>query len=123
MELYRNLVLEHYRTPCHKGTLENPSFQSASHNPSCGDSVSFAGIIHDGTLHTVAFEGSGCVISQGAASLLAQKVKGARAGEVMALSGKDMLDLVQMELGPNRIRCALLALEALQQGIASYQEG
>ena len=111
---YHEKLMDHYRHPRHCGLVEQPDFSSQSLNPSCGDSVQFAGKLQGTTVAKVGFEGKGCVISQASASMLAEHVVGKTVDDVLKVSTQDMLGLVGLELGPNRMRCALLALEALQ---------
>ncbi len=117
--LYQAHVLDHYEHPRHKGAVHNPDFSSGIHNPSCGDSVLVQGRIQDGILVESKFDAQGCVISCAAASLLLEKAVGQTVEKVCAYTPQTMLDLVQIPLGPTRLRCALLALEALQQGLVS----
>lgn len=117
MNIYHEHLMDHFRNPRNRGTLEHADFASGVHNPSCGDSVSIAGLIVDGVITTVMFEGSGCVISQGAASMLTELVMGKTVEQALALNKTTMLQLVGLELGPTRMRCALLPLEALHAGL------
>ena len=120
MNLYQDALIDHYRNPRNRGILEHPDFQSGEDNPSCGDSVSMYGQVQNGKLVAVSFQGSGCVISQAAASMLTQKVLGMNLHEIMKIDAAFMRQLVAIELGPTRVRCALLALEALQKGVREY---
>lgn len=120
MNLYQDVLTDHYRNPRNRGVLEHPDFTSGEDNPSCGDSVSMYGRVKDGRLIEVSFQGTGCVISQAAASLLTQAVLGKSLDDIMKLDAAFMRTLVGIELGPTRVRCALLALEALQKGIREY---
>lgn len=115
--LYHELLLDHYHHPRTKGVLEAPDFSSGVHNPSCGDSVIIQGMLQDGVITVCRFQSQGCVISGAAASLLTQKVQGQTVQAVQLYTPQIMIDLVQLELGPTRLRCALLALEALQKGL------
>ncbi len=115
--------MDHYRNPRHRGTLNNPDFDTGQFNPSCGDAVGMQGIIKDDNLVEVAFEGKGCVISQAAASMLCQFALNRSTEELVSLSADDILDLIKIPLGPTRLKCALLALYALKQGIKEYQKG
>ncbi len=121
MTWYKEELLDHYRFPRHKGKLLQPDFTSAQHNPSCGDHVWFEAKIADGTVVEIAFDGAGCVISQASASLLAVHVYGKPILFVTALTTADIIALVGIELGPTRLKCALLALHALQQGLQNYR--
>lgn len=116
-DLYHSRLLDHYQYPRKKGTLESPTFCSGVHNPSCGDSILMQGIIKDGVLQVCKFQAQGCVISCAAASLLADKVEGQTVADIRGYTSQTMLDLVELPLGPTRLRCALLALEALQTGL------
>lgn len=119
MNIYQLHIMEHYRNPKNKGICEAATFNSEVLNPSCGDAVRMTGIIDNKRLVRVCFDGHGCVISQAAASMLTEKVTGMSCIEVRALATHDMTSLVGIQLGPTRVRCALLALEALQKGLAS----
>lgn len=122
MNLYKEELTDHYRNPRNRGTFSGANFASEQHNPSCGDSVSWQGSIEAGQVKAIAFEGKGCVISQGTASMLSEAVKGLSPDAIIGLDTPFMLALIGLELGPTRLRCALLPLEALQQGIVSYQK-
>ncbi len=120
MNLYQDVLLDHYRNPRNRGVLEHADFESGEDNPSCGDSVNIYGQVKDGRLEAVSFQGTGCVISQAAASMLTQRVLGMDLHEIMKLDADFMRQLVGITLGPTRVRCALLALEALQKGVQEY---
>jgi nitrogen fixation NifU-like protein len=120
MNFYHDVLLDHFRHSRYRGTLENPDFLTNTANPSCGDTVTFQGRVKEGMLIELAFTGSGCVISQAAASLLVQASKGKSVGMLMAYNAAFMRSLVGIELGPTRLRCALLSLEALQAGAQLY---
>lgn len=120
MNLYQDVLIDHYRNPRNRGVLDHADFKSGENNPSCGDSVSMYGRVEDGILIAIGFEGFGCVISQAAASLLTEQVVGKSVQDIMKLDAAFMRALVGIELGPTRVRCALLALEALQRGIKEY---
>lgn len=120
MQLYREQLMDHYRNPRNKGRLKAADFSSARYNPSCGDSVSFEGAVQAKTLHAVAFDGFGCVISQATASLISEAVKGKPLADVMQLGEEFVRELLPMALGPVRFKCALLPLQALQGGVTQY---
>ena len=122
--IYHERVLEHYRHSKHKGTLENPSFTSGVYNPSCGDSITIQGIIESEgigkseLITACKFQSEGCVISTAAASLLCEYAIGKKKDELIQCSSQTMIDLIQLPLGPTRLRCALISLEALQKGLS-----
>ena len=115
--LYQERLLDHYRNPRNRGTLEMPDFSSGMANPSCGDAVSLQGTLKDEVIEACVFEGKGCVISQATASLLTEKVKGKTIAQVGVLNADAMQTLIGMQLGPTRLKCALLPLEALKNGL------
>ena len=121
--LYQERILDHYRSSRNRGTLEVPSFSSGSYNPSCGDEIVFQGIIEGHKLGRVVFEGKGCILSQAAASMLADHVRGLGMDEELSLGTVAMKKLIGIEVGPTRMKCVLLPLEALQAGIKNMKKG
>jgi nitrogen fixation NifU-like protein len=122
MKLYQEELMDHYRYPRHRGTLEHPDFVSGEHNPSCGDSISIQGKIEAGRVSALVFEGKGCVISQATASMLCIAMQNQTVESIMILQPEYICTLIGIELGPMRIKCALLSLDALQNGIKEYQK-
>lgn len=122
MNLYKETLTDHYRNPRNKKALSREDFASTVHNPSCGDSISWQGCVVNGKIVALAFEGKGCVISQGTASMLSEAVMHTSLSDCMSLQASFICSLIGLELGPTRLRCALLPLEALQQGIHAYQQ-
>lgn len=118
--LYKDLLLDHYRNPRNRVTLENADFASQDSIPSCGDSISMQGTIKGAVVQKIAFAGNGCVISQATASLLTEYAVGKTVEQVLALNAEDIQKLIGMHLGPIRLKCALLSLYVLQQGIKKY---
>ena len=113
--LYQAMIMDHYHSPRNKKNLQNPEKTTGSTNPSCGDSVSFELCIKDGIITEIAFQGAGCVLSQAAASMLTEKLYQKPLNQVYELNTNYMLELIGIELGPTRLRCVLLPLEALQK--------
>ena len=122
IKMMKEEVLDHYRNPRNRGTMAKPDFTSGQHNPSCGDSVCMQGRVAQNTLSDLAFESKGCVISQATASLLTEKFKGKALNDVLAMDKESLLKLLDIPLGPTRLKCALLPLMALQQGVNEYQK-
>lgn len=120
VNLYQQAFMDHYRHPRNRGKLDNADFKSVLHNPSCGDSIVMQGFIQDNILTKVLFEGSGCVISQATASLLTELVVGKSTGDIAVLDKDFLYSQLGIDLGPVRLKCALLPLHALQEGIAQY---
>ncbi|MGC2310204.1 MAG: iron-sulfur cluster assembly scaffold protein [Candidatus Babeliaceae bacterium] len=120
--LYSEKLLDHYRYPRNRGILDNPDFSTQVLNPSCGDSINCSGTIIDQKMSRIRFSGTGCVISQAAASLLSEQIVHRTIDQLNTLTKDDMLAFVGISLGPTRLRCALLALEALHQGLITYAQ-
>ena len=117
-KLYQEELMEHYRYPQNIKPLTNPHFSATESNPSCGDSMYIEGYINDNAISNLCFKGSGCVISQATASMLTQKCIGSSLIMVRSLSQSDIVELIGIELGPVRLKCALLSLHVLQRGIS-----
>lgn len=120
--LYQDIIRDHYRSPRHSALLENPHFSITITNPSCGDEVTCTGIIQDNALVQIGVAGVGCVLSIACSSLMSEFVLGASIDRLATLDNAEFLTVVGMPLGPVRVRCALLGLNALKQGIAKYKE-
>ncbi len=117
MNLYKELLLDHYRAPRNRGIVPAATFSSGEYNPSCGDSVGYNGIVLNSIITDLKFSGQGCVISQAVASILTEHCCAKTVAEIMLLTKEDILRIIGMELGPMRLKCALLPLEALQKGL------
>lgn len=120
--LYQEILMDHYRNPRNKGPLTEANFTSGHYNPSCGDRVQLEGVIVDGRMRLLAFQGSGCVISLATASLLTQAVTTKTLSEIMNLDSTFIEELIGIRLGITRLKCALLPLIALQEGVQAYQQ-
>ena len=121
-QLYQEHIMDHYRNPRNQGLVGTPSFYSFAHNALCGDSVEVSGIVVGLRLVKVGFRGKGCVISQAAASLFCQAMEGKLIPEIMRTGPDDVTKLVGIELGPVRLKCALLVREALHTGILGMNQ-
>jgi len=121
-DLYRELILEHYKHPHNAGTLDHPDVSQEEYNPLCSDRVRIDLRIEDGIIKDVRFQGRGCAISQASASLLTDEILGKSVADVQAFGKEDMLDLIGIPLDKNpvRIKCALLPLKALKVGVYSF---
>ncbi len=121
MNIFQEELLDHYKFPHNRKILEKESFSADDHNPSCGDRLAVQGLIQDTRIVDIGFQGKGCILSQATMSMLTEKYIGSQVEEVLALSSENILQLVGMPLGPTRLKCALLGLHVLQQGIESFQ--
>jgi nitrogen fixation NifU-like protein len=116
-DLYQQNILDHWKNPRNSGRIEVPTVSYEAVNPLCGDKLRFDLLIEEGTLKDVMFSGRGCAISQAAASMLTEVVKGKPLAEVRALTKDDVLDLLGIPIGYTRLKCALLSLKALKVGV------
>jgi len=120
MNIYQQELMDHYRSPHNYGLLEPADFLSHEHNPSCGDLITVSGKFDEqGRLAAVGFEGTGCVISIATASLLFAWCLGKTGEELNKIDRTTIIGLIGIELGPTRLKCALLPVEALRQGLLS----
>jgi len=115
-QLYREVILDHYKNPRGHGELDEPDATAEGQNPLCGDEVSiFVAFGDDGeTIDDVRFRGRGCAISQASTSMLMEMVKGRTAAEVAGMNRDELLDEVGIPLTPIRLKCALLGLGVLK---------
>ena len=119
--MYQEELLDHYKYPYNKQELEQSDFSSKLFNPSCGDSVTMAGHLDGTTATKICFTGKGCVISQAAASMLTQECTGKSIDDILVLTTDDMSSMIGIELGPVRMKCALLPLQALRKALNPFQ--
>jgi len=115
-DFYREEILEHYTRPHNYGTLESPDISHEENNPLCGDRVRFDLELDGQTVKKVRFSGVGCAISKASASMLSDMIVGKTLDEIKALTKEDVLDELGIELGPVRLKCALLPLKVVKVG-------
>jgi nitrogen fixation protein NifU and related proteins len=113
-QLYRELILDHYKNPRGHGLLEAPDAQAEGQNPLCGDEVAVSLRFDGDTIADVGFEGRGCAISQAATSMLTEIVVGRTAADVAAMPKEELLEEVGIPLTPVRLKCAILGLGVLK---------
>ncbi len=133
-DLYREIIIDHYRNPRHKGALAAPTATCEGQNPLCGDEVTVSVAVHDDRLAGVAFQGSGCSISQASASMMTEAVLGKSLDEVKDLidsftalmRGSDDVDpeslgdleaLTGVRKFPVRVKCATLGWHTLEEAL------
>ncbi len=117
-DFYRELIVEHYKNPAFKGTLEPNDFTYEDENPLCGDHIRVDLRVDENNVITEAvFSGHGCAISQASADLLMETVIGKPLEDVKSMTKETVLDLLGIELGPVRLKCALLSLKVLKAGL------
>ena len=91
-QLYREVILDHYRNPRGHGVLEHPDAEAEGQNPLCGDEISISLAFDGDTISDVRFEGRGCAISQAATSMLTELVVGRNAAEIARMPKEELLD-------------------------------
>ena len=122
-DLYRELIIDRYKNPQYRGILEPNDITFEDDNPLCGDHIRIdLRVDRDGRVVEVAFDGHGCAISQASADLLIESVLGKTLDEVKRLNKQDVLDMLGIELGPVRLKCALLSLKVLKAGVYGIKE-
>ena len=115
MNIYSEIILDHYQNPRNFGTIKNPSKKTVIFNPSCGDRIELDIIFSKDKIKEIKFRGEGCAISLASASILTGYTLHKAKDELKKLDKDSMIKLLGIELGPNRIKCALLSLEALSK--------
>jgi len=115
-QMYREVILDHYRNPRGHGVIEDADAEADGQNPLCGDEVSiYVAFADDGeTIDEVKFSGRGCAISQAATSMLTEMTQGRTAAEVATMDKDELLDQIGIPLTPVRLKCAMLGLTTLK---------
>lgn len=131
-DLYRRVIMDHYKHPRNRGTLEGQAVTVDLNNPSCGDRISLQMQIEDGVVRNARFIGEGCSISMSSASMMTEAVKGKKLDEALAMADlfsglmkgedvqfdyEDLDSLSGVSKFPARIKCATLAWNAMRKGI------
>jgi len=120
-DIYREIILDHYRNPRNKGSLPNADISIHDSNPLCGDEIDIHLKVEEDMIKDIKFEGRGCAISQASASMLTEQVLNKPLNAVKDIAKEDILENIGlMNLGPARIKCALLSLKVLKLGMVKY---
>ena len=139
-ELYKEVILDHYKNPRNKRGLDDATVSRRKNNPLCGDEIEIHALLSDGEVKEVTFEGQGCSISQASASMLTESVRGKPLGEAGTLvadfrgmmEGRvepdedafgDLVVLKGVAKYPVRIKCAVLAWDILQEALGDAEGG
>ena len=122
-DLYREIIIDRYKNPAYKGHLDPHDIAFKDDNPLCGDHIEVTlRVDGDSRVIEAAFDGKGCAISLASADLLMESIIGKPLEEVKKLTKQDVLDLLGIELGPVRLKCALLSLKVLKAGVYGLGE-
>ena len=139
-QLYRSVIMDHYKNPRNKGALEGNSVTIDMNNPTCGDRIHLTLKLEDGVVQDAKFDGEGCSISMSSASMMTQIIKGKKLEEALELADifskmmtGEEFDDEKYDLGdvealqgvsqfPARIKCATLAWKAMEKGVKHENE-
>ena len=114
-DLYREEILNHYKRPHNWGVMEAPDLEFEDTNPLCGDELRvMLRVSGDGTIEDIRFDGHGCAISQAAASMASDEVKGMPVADLLKLDRRFILDLLGIDISATRMKCALLSLKVIK---------
>ncbi len=116
-DLYRDIILDHWKNPHNFGTLSHPTCDIYENNPLCGDDIRLQLQIENNTIADAKFSGQGCALSQAGASILTDLVKGEKVSEAKRLTESDFLEAVGIKPNPARLKCVLLSYVALQKAL------
>lgn len=121
-DLYREMILDHYRNPQKKQLVSPADIDYEEDNPLCGDTIHLTIQLDDNdVVKDVGWEGSGCAISQASASMLYATLIGKSLDEIRSIGKEEILEMLGIPLGPVRLKCALLALKVLKAGAYGLQ--
>lgn len=121
-DIYREIILDHYKNPRNRGTLDPHDFSYEDVNPLCGDEVRIDVRVENDHIAEIAFSGRGCAVSQASASILTEMVEGLPLDEVKAITKDDLLDEIGIPVSPARLKCALLSLKVLKAGLYGVEQ-
>ncbi len=122
-DLYRELIIDRYKNPLYRGHLDPCDITFADDNPLCGDYIRIdLRLDENNRICEAVFDGHGCAISQASADLLVESIQGKSLDEVKALTKEHILDMLGIELGPVRLKCALLSLKVLKAGVYGLKQ-
>ena len=122
-DMYRQQILDHYRSPRNYGELEEHTFSHVGENPMCGDTITIYVKLEEDeeTIERVTFTGDGCAISQASASMLSERLQGTTLEELAEYDRDDIVDMLGVEISPMRIKCAVHAEKVAQDGAEIYE--
>jgi nitrogen fixation protein NifU and related proteins len=122
-DFYREIIIDRYKNPIYRGSLDPHDISFEDENPLCGDQIKIdLRVDADQRVVEAAFEGHGCAISQASADLLLEAVIGKSLDDVKQMTKEDILEMLGIELGPVRLKCALLSLKVLKAGVYGVPE-
>lgn len=120
VSLYNQRLLDHYHNPRNYKAIDKPDLEVIVTNPLCGDKLCLQVVLNTAQITEIGFKGEGCIISVGTASLFFDTLRNKKVESLVDLSSDDILALIQLPLGLNRLKCALLSLDAVQAITQQY---
>lgn len=122
-DMYREMIIDRYKNPQYRGVLDPHDISFEDDNPLCGDHIRVdLRVDPEGRVIEAAFDGQGCAISQASADLLMEQIVGKTLEEVKKINKDDILEMLGLDLGPVRLKCALLSLKVLKAGVYGLGE-
>jgi nitrogen fixation NifU-like protein len=122
-DFYREVIIDRYKNPQFRGNLDPHDITFEDDNPLCGDHIQVTlRVGADSRVTEAAFDGHGCAISQASADLLMEFAVGKSLDEIKQFTRDDLLELLGIDLGPVRLKCALLSLKVLKAGVYGLGE-
>ena len=119
-DMYTEVILDYYRYPRNYGRLDGANAQARDLNPLCGDEIEIHAKIGDGKIADIKFSGKGCAISQAAASMLTEFLKGKTVEQARNISKENVLEMLGIEISHVRLKCALLGLKVAKTAVYNY---
>lgn len=120
-QLYREQILEHWRSPQNFGKLAHPTHEAFLNNPLCGDEIGIQLRIKDDSVNEVRFYGAGCAISMAAASMLTEIILGKKIDVLEKIKKEDIFDLLGVIPSPSRMKCALLGFSTFKKAVQIFE--
>ena len=122
MNMYLENIIDLYKNPLNQGELKNATVSHRAYSPFCGDDITIDLKIEEQKVIEVKHRGIGCAISQAAISLLTEEIKNKSLDEILEIKPDQVVEMLGIDLGPVRLKCALLGLEAIHQAVGKWQQ-
>jgi len=120
LDIYAETLLENYEKPQNRGKIDNPTVSMHEENTSCGDEMTVYLKISGGKLDDIKFEGSGCAISIGSASIVSSHIKGMKISDIEKIGKEEVIHMIGVDPGPGRLHCATLFMRAVREALSKY---
>ncbi len=121
-DLYRQIILDHYKNPKNQRKILNPTIIRKGHNPLCGDHIEIHMRIKNEELEDISFEGKGCALSIATSSILTEELKGKKIEDIKKMTREDVYALIGIDISPARNKCVMLPLTTIKQGLQEKGE-